>query len=172
MVSAIPVEDALVFKNPTNKRLEAHSRAWFSLAGPAIQPSSTMTLICQTLADWSKAVRRDLSTLAIGPFAHGACGTHACSLELQFGWVIEGLLPHLQSDSSVSEHEEDSVGPQSLHSKSACIAWSLRDNAMGGKSSPEKEDLELSLGLLTPWQMPRKILFVCCMFSVIIRTQD
>lgn len=78
-VLSFSVEDAPSFNNPHRQATGGFSRILFVLAG------QTMTFTYQIIADWSRAIRRHLNTMAIDPFGHIVFGAHVHSLELQCG---------------------------------------------------------------------------------------
>lgn len=84
-VLSFSVEDAPSFNNPHRQATGGFSRILFVLAGQALQPVQTMTFTYQIIADWSRAIRRHLNTMAIDPFGHVVFGAHVHSLELQCG---------------------------------------------------------------------------------------
>lgn len=49
-----PNENIYLFKNLLDIKLEAFSKALFSLADAALQPATVTMLICHTLVVWSK----------------------------------------------------------------------------------------------------------------------
>lgn len=53
---AIPVEDIPVFKDPVDEKLEAISKALYSLAGPTLQPAIAIMSNWQTLVVRSRGM--------------------------------------------------------------------------------------------------------------------
>lgn len=66
-ISAVRVEDALVFKDPVDKRLEALLKTSFALLVATMQLTLVSMAICQTLAAWANHMAHSHGSILMDP---------------------------------------------------------------------------------------------------------
>lgn len=105
----ILVEHVPVFTDPVDKFVEILFRTIFSLAGPALQPAMVLILVCQTLGQRTRLMRRDPSFRNTNyPFVELLYFLSAALLCRQ----VSGCLPSCFTESPISEHAENSLATQ------------------------------------------------------------